>query len=152
MNKIILFSGLLALILNACGNASEKKEIGDTSSGLLQPEQKQKQEKSQDPNSIRVLLQGKWQHTEDKSNYLIFEGNQRKETAGGDNQWDSETFILSDRCSNSSDKESGIEPEQDKYISCEQSDLCWYIISVDKNNLSLSYMGRGNTLNYRRVL
>ncbi|OWY20258.1 hypothetical protein C7N43_21890 [Sphingobacteriales bacterium UPWRP_1] len=102
-------------------------------------------------SGIPELLQGKWQHIDDKSNYLVFEGNHRKETAADSGKWDDETFVLSDKCSNASDKDNGAAPEKDRYISCEKSDLCWYIIEVDKSILSLSYMGRGNTLTYKRV-
>ncbi len=97
------------------------------------------------------MLQGKWQHFEDKTNYLVFEGNHREEIAEGMDKWDDKTFILSNKCANQSDKDNGIVPEKDRYISCIESDLCWYIVDVDKENLSLSYMGRGNTLTYKRV-
>lgn len=102
-------------------------------------------------SGIAELLQGKWQHIDDTSNYLVFEGNHRKETAGGSDQWDDEPFVLSDKCANDFNKDSETEPEKDRYISCIASDLCWYIIDVDQKTLSLSYMGRGNTLTYKRV-
>ena len=102
-------------------------------------------------NQTLDLLQGKWQHIDDNSNYLVFEGNYRKETAEGMTGWDEEEFSLSDKCLNESDNDKGIEREESKYISCLKSDLCWYIIDVDEENLMLSYMGRGNTLTYRRV-
>lgn len=101
--------------------------------------------------AVFELLQGKWQHSEDTTNYLVFEGDHRKEIAEGMNAWDDETFTLSDRCMNQSDKDKGMEPEKDRYISLMGSDLCWYVVHVDKENLSLSYVGRGNTLTYRRV-
>jgi len=97
------------------------------------------------------LLQGKWQHIDDKSNYLVFEGNYRKETAEGMTEWNVEEFTLSDQCLNESGKNNGIKKEEAKYLSCIKSDLCWYIIVLDEENLSLSYMGRGNTLTYKRV-
>lgn len=98
-----------------------------------------------------ALLQGKWQHIDDQTNYLVFEGNHRKEIAGDMNEWDDEEFILSDKCLNESNKSTDMELAADQYITCSKSDLCWYIISVDEKNLTLSYMGRGNTLEYRRV-
>ena len=97
------------------------------------------------------LLQGKWQSTDDKTNFLVFEGTLRKETAGGTDKWDEEPFVLSDHCENDLNLKDEIKPEKDRYISCKQSDLCWYILKVDKETLSLSYMGRGNTLNYQRA-
>lgn len=97
------------------------------------------------------LLQGKWQSTDDKTNFLIFEKNKRKEIAEGMETWDIEDFILSSSCQNSSDKEKGLPKEKDKYISVGKSDLCWYIVKVNSTTLWLSYMGRGNTLAYKRV-
>jgi hypothetical protein len=83
-------------------------------------------------NSVtNQLLQGKWQAVDDKKNFLVFDKNERKETGDGSN-WDSEKYVLSNKCVNESDKENGIEPEKDKYISCVESDLCWYIVSINK--------------------
>jgi hypothetical protein len=99
------------------------------------------------------LLQGKWQSIDDKTNFLIFENNHRKEAniIKGKGDWDDEEFVLSDKCLNDSDKDIELDKEKDKYISCLESDLCWYIVSIDEKTLSLSYMGRGNTLTYKKV-
>ena len=97
------------------------------------------------------LLQGKWQSIDDKTNFLVFEKNQRKEISEGMDTWDIETFVLSNKCSNESDKDNGIQPEKNKYISCKESDMCWYIVNINKNFLTLRYMGRGNTLKYKRI-
>lgn len=144
------------VVLTSCAGTSDAKaKEAEAASAAVDAGQAV----SEDPSAgaaakeagIAELLQGKWQHTDDKSNYLVFEGNHRKETAGGTNQWDDEIFVLSDHCENPSDKDNGIEPEKDRYLSCPASDLCWYIIGVDSETLSLSYMGRGNTLTYNRV-
>ncbi len=60
---------------------------------------------------------------------------------------DIEEYILSNTCINGE----GTASKEDDYISGLKSKLCWYIISMDEENLSLSYLGRGNTLNYKRV-
>jgi hypothetical protein len=96
------------------------------------------------------LIQGTWQHTEDKSNFLVFEGRTRKETGAGMEGWDVEEFILSDRCMNESDAERDTPAEEGRYISCPKSDMCWYIIHVDAATLSLSYVSTGRTLTYAR--
>lgn len=100
--------------------------------------------------SVSALLQGKWQSLDDKTNYLVFDKTQRREIAGSSN-WDSTPYTLSSKCLNDSDKEMAIEPEKDKYISCIQDDLCWYILTINKDFLTLSFTGRGNTLKYKRV-
>jgi hypothetical protein len=101
--------------------------------------------------SVVELIQGKWQSLEDESNFLVFEKNERKEISDGMDSWDVEPFVLSDKCLNESDSNNGIELEKDRYISCMESDLCWYIVDVNRDFLSLSYMGRGNTLRYKRA-
>ena len=101
--------------------------------------------------STNELLQGKWQSMDDKTNYLMFDKNERKESSDGMKTWDKEVFILSNKCSNESNKDNGLKLEKDKYLSCIESDLCWYIVYLNKDFLTLSYMGRGNTLKYKRV-
>lgn len=101
--------------------------------------------------STNELLQGKWQSIDDKTNYLMFDKNERKESSDGMKTWDKETFVLSNKCLNESDKDNGLELEKDKYMSCKESDMCWYIVSLNKDFLTLSYMSRGNTLKYKRV-
>lgn len=101
--------------------------------------------------STNELLQGKWQSMDDKTNYLMFDKNERKESSDGMKTWDKETFVLSNKCLNESDKDNGLELEKDKYMSCKESDMCWYIVSLNKDFLTLSYISRGNTLKYKRV-
>lgn len=102
-------------------------------------------------SSTNDLLQGKWQSIDDKKNFIVFEKNQRKEISEGMDKWDIETFVLSNKCSNESDKDNGIQLEKNKYISCKESDMCWYIVNINKNFLTLSFVGRGNALKYKRV-
>ena len=104
--------------------------------------------------SINELLQGKWQSLDDKTAYLVFENNQKKGMSIENKKWiesDSEPYVLSNKCLNDSNKDNGIEPEKDKYISCEESDMCWYIVVVNNTYLELSYLARGNTLRYKKL-
>ena len=152
---------LVVVSLFSCNTASKKEANATTTIAISDSTKTSKSIQNTETQSITVdspntaspatLLQGKWQHTEDTTNFLVFEGNNRKEIAEGMTDWQDEAFILSNTCSNPSNKDSGIELENDKYISCPASDLCWYIVSIDKENLTLSYMGRGNTLTYKRV-
>lgn len=157
--KTLLF--FMACFLFGCSNNPNQSKHTEQQEANVKQDSLPQVESNTEPSSVALqdkpvsetftLLQGKWQHTDDKTNYLVFEGNIRKEIAGGMKQWDEEPFVLSDKCENAMDKENGSTPEKDKYISCPKSNLCWYIIGVDKETLSLSYMGRGNTLNYKRV-
>jgi hypothetical protein len=102
-------------------------------------------------SSVIELIQGKWQSLDDKKNFLFFDKNERKEIGYGMKTWSSEKFELSNKCLNESDLEKGSESEKDKYITCKESDMCWYIESIDKDFLTLIYMARGNTHQYKRV-
>lgn len=153
MNFKTIFLSLMVLTI-ACEQSQTKRPKEDNhKDNPVQTNNRSERKSENHPNTKQTfdLLQGKWQHIDDKSNYLMFEGNFRKETAEGMSGWDEEEFSLSDKCLNESDKDNGIEKEEAKYISCLKSDLCWYIIEVDEENLMLSYMGRGNTLTYKRV-
>ena len=96
------------------------------------------------------LLKGKWRHTEDKKNLLVFENNLRKESGDGGKTWEQTTFALKDHCKDAEGAAASEAKSVDHYISTED-DLCWHIDSVSKTKLSLTYVGRGNTLNYVRV-
>jgi hypothetical protein len=150
--KLFLLSFLVITI--ACNQSQTKSSKQDTQ--IDNPSQtnnltEQQTENHPSTKLTEELIQGKWQHIDDTSNYLVFEDNYRKEIAGGMSGWDEEEYTISDGCLNESDKANGLEKEEDKYLSCKKSDLCWYIIEVDEENLMLSYMGRGNTLTYKRV-
>jgi hypothetical protein len=140
----------LTLILAACADHRKKPPENNTTKNT---ESTVNKEHLATPltEPVMELLQGKWQHVEDTSNYLVFAGNKRKEIAGSMANWDEETFVLADKCLNEADKNNGEKPEKDQYISCPTADLCWYIIGVDEKKLILSYMARGNTLAYKRV-
>lgn len=98
------------------------------------------------------LLQGKWQSLEDEDSFMVIEGDRMKNYYGGmDEELDNEPIILSDTCMNESDSENGLPEEKNRYLSNPNLDMCWYIESLDENNLTLIYMARGNKITYRRV-
>jgi hypothetical protein len=147
----IITALIYCLILSSCKNDSKLKK---ENKHLQKTEIKTiiKTEKKVVIDTLNFeLLQGKWQSDEDKTNFLVFDKNHRKEIAKGSDGWDDEEFILSDRCMNKGNSADNEPREKDNYISCKESDLCWYILSVSSKKLTLQYMGRGNTLIYTRV-
>jgi hypothetical protein len=154
MSKILFALGICSLLLSCTGNhTNDEKHPTDTS--FKTTVQSEKTSGINEPvrvtDSVFQLLQGKWQHEEDTSNYLVFAGNKRREIAEGMTDWDEEEFILSNKCLNESDKDREHELEDFAYITCPKSDVCWYIMGVGEETLSLQYMARGNMLIYRRV-
>jgi len=139
MKKNILFLTIATVLLFNANSFCQSKVVKTTNPNLS-------------ALSTFELLQGKWQSLDDKTNFVIFDKNQRKEIAEGMETWDSEQFILSNKCLNESDKEMGVEPETDKWITCKQSDMCWYILNINKDFLTLgSTIGRGKDFKYKRV-
>lgn len=145
---------LFLFVLMGCVNgsvSSEQMKDGRKDSSDAKPETTNGTTQIAGNNDAKQLLTGKWQSVDDSTNYLVFENNLRIETAAGMEGWSEETYVLSDACRNAMDSASQRPLEKDRYISCPKSDMCWYIVNLDENNLSLSYIGRGNTLTYRRV-
>lgn len=65
--------------------------------------------------TIKQMLQGKWQSVDDKKNYLMFEGDKRKEMTVGFTGWDEETIVVADQCMNELDKDNGMKKKIDLY-------------------------------------
>ncbi len=147
--KSVLILSFL-VFLSACNSNSTKIDDDQTKTEAIDSTLVLNEEQKQTVTNIE-LLQGKWQSTEDETNFLKFENNHRMEIAEGMDEWSDETITLSDKCSNESDKLKEIKAEKDLYITSESSDMCWYIIDLNEEILTLAYMGRGNTLSYKRV-
>jgi hypothetical protein len=88
------------------------------------------------------LLQGKWQSVDDKTNFLVFTKNFRKEIAEGMDSWDVEKYTLS--------KGSGNSIYINQFIDNKEVSI-WGIESLNSKELTLVYLSRGNYLKYRRV-
>ena len=162
MKRVILICGVALIclsVLTGCNAGRNKRETLKAPNKETNQGDATTQAKSSNANPVVAkkttfeMLQGKWQSTDDQTNFLVFENNHRKEAniIDGKGDWDDDEFVISDQCLNESNKNGGFAKEKDKYLSCLQSDQCWYIISVDTTTLSLSYMGRGNTLTYNKV-
>ena len=98
------------------------------------------------------MLQGKWQAVDDKSDFLVFENNHRREKGGGDPKWDDEVFVLTDKPMRDGKEQDTLVKEKAHFIYCEKSDLCWGIAELTAKKLVLVFKsGRGSMLEYRRV-
>jgi len=139
----LLFLSLFACTTNSTKNEQSKTEAIDTTL-VLSEEQKK------DISNLE-LLQGKWQSTDDETNFLKFENDHRMEIGAEMTEWTDEIFVLSDKCTNDLDKNKDVKAEKDRYITSQSSDMCWYIIDLNEEILTLAYMARGNTLSYKRV-
>ena len=100
-------------------------------------------------SSNAKLLIGKWRSKDDPKNVIEYTPydliNYYDEKL-----IDSEPYCLSPKCMNSAEVSLPPSNKHD-YISVIDSDMCWNIVSIDDNHLTLSFMGRGNSLEYNRI-
>ncbi|MCP9237692.1 hypothetical protein [Lewinella sp. JB7] len=93
-------------------------------------------------------LQGSWRSVEDDKSVLRFEGNSMIMSYDGSDEESGENFIVGPECPGS--PPAGTGDPTGRYISVPDADLCYYIIKLTETELELSFVGRGNTLRYRR--
>lgn len=152
MKKKILVIIVSTVFLIDCRNNTESKSTVDSISMVgLDLKKADAKADSLNTNATFEQLQGMWQSVEDEKSFVSFEGDQRRGFVEGMVDVEGEKFILSGKCMNESDKNSETEKGMSLYISCVESNMCWYVVNVDSEALTLSYMARGNTLEYKRV-
>lgn len=87
------------------------------------------------------LLQGEWQMTDNPSSHLIIENDKM-----GDEQ-----FVLSDRCMNAAGNKTATQTESYKYLSLIESNVCYHIVELDSEHLTMDDVDGSNTLMYIKV-
>ncbi|MEM6772322.1 MAG: hypothetical protein AAF597_17230, partial [Bacteroidota bacterium] len=94
------------------------------------------------------LLQGKWISTKDTNVSWTFSGDQLTESLQGTPvRSQSGTYSLNDDCLNGDG--SGAKAAA-SYLNLLNPDRCFFIVSLTEKELSLSYVGRGNTLRFTK--
>ncbi|MEI6494228.1 MAG: hypothetical protein WCO94_16910 [Verrucomicrobiota bacterium] len=140
MKQTATFLAVMALVL--CGFQSSNLSAKDKTIGAAT---------GNEAATNFKMLQGKWQAVNDKSDFLVFEDNHRKEIAGDMKEWDDDVFVLSDKPMREGKEVSDHEPVAAGFIYCEKDDMCWAIVELTAKKLGLVYMGQGRVLEYRRV-
>jgi len=144
-NKKLLFCLIFAsMTLVACGNekvTTVSKIEGNTSTEVVKEEVK-KENPAKLENNYKTLLQGRWRDTTDAKSEIAFRDNLRFDYYEG-KELDKGEFTMAKTCE-------GHEPSKmDEYMI--EGDMCWFVLDINAENLSLSYVGRGNSLFYVRV-
>lgn len=99
-------------------------------------------------NNAKLLI-GKWQSLDDSKSVIEYTAYDELSYHDG-KLIVKEPYCLSPKCMNSAEVDLPPSSKHD-YISLIDSDMCYNIVSLDENNLTLSFMGRGNSLKYKRV-
>jgi hypothetical protein len=101
-----------------------------------------------DTINMASLLEGTWISTEDAKSSLKIKGNSWTDMYKGEKSFTNK-FAVGDSCL--ADEKTKTNPKG-RYITVFDGadNMCYYIISVNGKNLDLSYVGRGNTLSYKK--
>lgn len=137
--KNLLFPVPLLLLLSVCKPAAPSTENSTMPASSTATQ----------PASNTDLLIGKWQSTDDPESIVEFDGKQKKDRYAGD-LTSSGAYTVGDNCTNPSDAGKGT-PSGGDYISVAEDDMCWEINNLNADFLSLSYVARGNNLQYNRM-
>ena len=144
---LLIFS--LLLVLMACGGEAEQQpEPEQTTPEVTTPESTEPAP-APEPEGYSTLLLGDWQAVDDAKVLLRFTEKERIESYDGSETPMTDAYELAYNCDATAPPPTDGEPPA--YIRLMEGDLCWYIISIDKNELELSLVGRGNKLSYKRV-
>ncbi len=146
--KNIITSTLLIPFIGLLMSSSNKREVVDT--GKIEQKADMLTSSTFYENDYKKLLIGKWQSTDDANYHIAFTKEDKIDSYNGENTGQ-EPYILASSCLNESDKGGDGPSTTPTYISVQKSNMCWYIINLDQQQLSLAYMGRGNSLNFRRL-
>jgi len=120
--------------------ANWKVEIVNDESEPLDPKIIEKSE------SLKLLL-GKWQSMDDTDSYILFTEEEIISSYGTE-ILSRKPYVLSDRCMSSENGDEVKSSNSEQYIFMQYSDRCFYIIDLAPQYIALSYVGRGNTLEY----
>ncbi len=142
-NKVVFLFVVISMLFvwSACSNSGENKQ-----------KQESKEEVTIDKEKAATtkydLLQGRWTDTEDAKSEIEFAKNKWIFIYDGKNSSEAE-FLLSSKCLTA--KTEATNNDGNMITLLEGGDfVCYEILKVDAENLSLSFLSRGNTLNFKK--
>jgi hypothetical protein len=151
MKKLALFiiiSGIIAFSLTSCDS---KKPVTETKKDTVSKKELPKEtlkESVKEPDSKTSALEGNWISTDDPKSELQVKGNEWIEIYKGEKP-ETTKFATGDSCLANDKAKTN---PKGKYITVFDKDesRCFYIVNVSDSKLELSYVGRGNTLTYKK--
>jgi len=139
--KLFIFLAAISILFYSCSKNEKQSTTPDKDTTV-------KKETVGDPLQKISILEGTWISTDDAKYSVQVKGNTWLELYDGE-ELDKFFFGFGDTCLANQDAKTN---PNGKYITVFDSDgnRCYYIIKVNDSKLELSYMGRGNTLSYRK--
>ncbi|MFZ4590613.1 MAG: hypothetical protein ACOYN6_06420 [Ignavibacteria bacterium] len=141
---------LFSLMLTSCGTDS-KKPVTETKKDTVSQKELPKEtvkETGKEPDSKTSALEGNWVSTDDPKSELQVKGNEWIEIYKGEKP-ETTKFATGDSCLANDKAKTN---PKGKYITVFDKDdsRCFYVVNVNDSKLELSYVGRGNTLTYKK--
>tara|TARA_R110002072_G_scaffold14272_2_gene59419 strand:- start:129266 stop:129715 length:450 start_codon:yes stop_codon:yes gene_type:complete len=138
---------LFTILLIGCKNEGNTSKITDADTTEVE---KNTIDSTTEMTSANFkLIQGTWRNVDDPFSTLVFEGNTTKNFYDGMDVGKIIEFSLGNNCEDGSNPENS--SENDAYISTKGSaNECYYIVKLDQDSLIMSFLGRGNTLRFKR--
>lgn len=152
MNKftllLLILAGVLTLSMTSCDS---KKPVTETKKDSVSQKELPKEtvkESVKEPDSKTSALEGNWVSTDDPKSELQIKGNEWIEIYKGEKP-ETTKFATGDSCLANDKVKTN---PKGKYITVFDKDesRCFYIVNVNDSKLELSYVGRGNTLTYKK--
>jgi len=119
----------LFLIVSACAKKTNTKDIS------------QKPTATTELSKMHNAISGSWVSTDDTKSHLSFNNGDTRTDDYNGFEPSSKSYTLAYSCNSQ-------EATETVYIISDN--LCWSVDEVTKNTLILTFMGRGNTLTYKR--
>lgn len=133
MTRILIILLVFAGFLSACGGSAAETATDAAEEVTLGKDQ---------------LLQGTWVSAADANVSWTFTNGQLIEGLKAEqNRSQSGTYTLSDDCLNGDGNGA---TATEGYLNLVNPDRCFFIVSMTAEELTLSYVGRGNTLQFRK--
>ena len=148
--SLFIIAGIFSLMLTSCDTDS-KKPVTETKKDTVVRKELPKEtvkESNKEPDSKTSALEGNWISTDDPKSELQVKGNEWIETYKGEKP-DVTKFATGDSCLANDKAKTN---PKGKYITVFDKDdsRCFYVVNVNDSKLELSYVGRGNTLTYKK--
>lgn len=153
---LVVITGIITFSLISCGS---KKPVTETKKDSVSQKELTKEtaketaketgnESVKEPDSKTSVVEGNWVSTDDPNSELQIKGNDWIEIYKGEKP-ESTKFATGDSCL--ANEKAKTNPKG-KYITVFDKDesRCFYIVNVSDSKLELSYVGRGNTLTYKK--
>jgi len=142
--SLIVFIIAISFAITSCGKKPETKDTSTKKDTIAKKEEVVKK----DDVVKNSVVEGNWVSTDDPKSEIQVKDSDWTEIYSGEKP-ETFKFGVGDSCLANPNAKTN---EKGKYITVFDKDdnRCFYIVNVNDSKLELSYVGRGNTLTYKK--